>query len=81
MNKQKLKWQVSRNSKTKGKLVYNGSFNLDEEIKAAHASDTLARNLMKNGEEGHKLNFPDDETVVWPEKVNYKYFAAFRKYF
>merc|ERR1712098_856582 len=38
----------------------------DEET-AAHASDTLARKLMKNGEKGHKLNFPDDSTEVYPE--------------
>merc|ERR1712098_693234 len=35
---------------------------------AAHASDTLARNLMENGDQKHKLNFPDDHTEVYPEE-------------
>jgi len=48
-------------------MVGNGFYN-DEET-AAHASDTLARKLMKNGEKGHRLNFPDDETEVYPEKT------------
>jgi hypothetical protein len=38
----------------------------DEET-AAHASDTLARKLTENGEKGHRLNFPDDYTEVYPE--------------
>merc|ERR1712098_361031 len=40
----------------------------DEET-AAHASDTLARKLVANGEKGHKLNFPDEHTEVYPEEV------------
>jgi hypothetical protein len=43
----------------------------DEET-AAHATDTLARKLMANGEKNHKLNFPDDNTEVYAEKVNYQ---------
>merc|ERR1712098_458096 len=42
----------------------------DTEEAAAHASDTLARQLMKNGEFDHKLNFPDDETEVYAEKTS-----------
>merc|ERR1711964_659436 len=58
---------MGRRSKIQGKPVCNGCFNRDEKMKAAHASDTLARALMKNGEK-HKLNFPNDETEVWKEK-------------
>jgi len=28
----------------------------------------LARKLMKNGEQNHKLNFPGDHTEVYPEE-------------
>jgi len=52
--------------KEKHKMVYNGSYK-DEET-AAHASDTLARKLIGDGEKGHKLNFPDDHTEVYPKK-------------
>ena len=75
-NKGNLKWMVRRWSKTDGKLIYNGYCNVNEEIRAAHASDTLARQLIEKGEEEHKLNFPNDETEVRLEKVNYKYFTA-----
>jgi hypothetical protein len=47
-------------------MMCNGSYK-DEET-AAHASDTLARKFMANDEYGHKLNFPDDCTEVYPEK-------------
>ena len=43
-------------------MLYNGCY--DDEKTAAHASDTLARQLMENGEQGHKLNFPDEYTEV-----------------
>merc|ERR1712098_596252 len=59
-------WYVQRRSRDTKKAVYNGYYK-DEEI-AAHASDTLARKLMNNGEKKHKLNFPDDHTEVWAEK-------------
>merc|ERR1712058_91254 len=36
----------------------------DNEETTAHASDTLARKLMRSGEQYHKLNFRDDETEV-----------------
>merc|ERR1712034_87500 len=49
-------------SNNKKKMVYNGVYDTEEE--AAHASDTLARKLMKNGEQVRKLNFPDDKTEV-----------------
>merc|ERR1712098_463723 len=55
--------------KNEKKNVYNGCYK-DEET-AAHASDTLARQLIANGEKGHKLNFPDDHTEVYPEKVKF----------
>merc|ERR1712098_617376 len=45
----------------------NGTYK-DEEA-AAHASDTLARKLMANGEHHHRLNFPDDNTEVIPERT------------
>jgi len=67
-NKNNERWQVQRWSKNeKNNVVYNGSYK-DEET-AAHASDTLARKLIANGEKGHKLNFPDDHTEVYPEEV------------
>merc|ERR1712098_156266 len=47
-------------------MVYNGSYK-DEET-AVHASDTLARKLMENGEHNHKLNFPGDDTKEYPTK-------------
>ena len=46
-------------------MLRNGCY--DNEDTAARASDTLARKLMANGEQGHKLNFPDDDTDVFPE--------------
>merc|ERR1712096_262159 len=49
------------------KMVYYGCYD-NEEI-AAHASDTLARELMENGEQDHKLNLPDDYIEVHPEKT------------
>jgi len=59
-NKQRETWRVQRRSKKERKPVFNGTYK-DEET-AAHASDTLARKLLTNGEKGHKLNFPDDDT-------------------
>merc|ERR1712098_995892 len=43
------KWLVQRKSKNENKNVYNGCY--DDEETAAHASDTLARKIMKNGEQ------------------------------
>merc|ERR1712098_116100 len=60
------RWQAQRYSKPGNKVVYNGSYRKEET--AAHASDTLARTLMRNGEEYHMLNFPDDYTEVYPER-------------
>merc|ERR1712098_624684 len=60
------KWHVRRRSKNEKKMVYYGSY--DNEETAAHASDTLIRKLMKNGEQGQKLNFPDDHTEVHAEE-------------
>merc|ERR1712098_611988 len=59
-HKSKAKWLAYRVSKHEKKIVHNGSY--DTEEAAANASDTLAKKLMKTGEQGHKLNFPDDET-------------------
>ena len=48
-------------------MIHNGcSYSTEEE--AAHASDTLARKLIANGEQGHKLNFSDDDTEVFADK-------------
>merc|ERR1712098_56275 len=54
-----------------GKRIYNGHFK-DEET-AARARDTLARKLIENGEKGHKLNFPNDETEVHAKTNSSKY--------
>merc|ERR1712098_244462 len=67
-DKKQSKWRVERWSKIEKKMIYKGRFNAHEETKAVHASDTLARELMKNGENGHHLNFPDDKTKERLEK-------------
>merc|ERR1712098_1014717 len=36
---------------------------------AARASDALAIKLMANGEQNHKLNFPDEDTEVFPDRA------------
>merc|ERR1712098_732410 len=59
-------WFARRYSKHENKVICNGCYG-DEET-AAHASDTLARKLMEKGEQNHKLNFPDDDTDVFPEE-------------
>jgi len=66
-HKQSGKWSTCRRSKYKNKNVYNGTYKNEET--AAHASDTLARKLIANGEKGHKLNFSDNETEVNPEET------------
>ena len=63
------KWYVQRHIKHEKKLVGNGSYKNEE--RAAHASDTLAKKLMANSEKGHKLNFPDDDTEVFPEVTKF----------
>jgi len=63
----------TRHSKLEKKDVYNGVY--ENEERAAHASDTLARILIANGEQGHKLNFPDDNTEVFPEKNSPRNFS------
>jgi hypothetical protein len=69
------KWQAVRWSKNERRLVSNGLY--DNEETAAHASDTVARKLMAKGENNHKLNFPDDETVVCrEEKKTSKYIGV-----
>merc|ERR1712098_112613 len=60
------KWRAQRHSKLEKKMLHNGSY--ENEETAARASDTLARKLMANGEQAHKLNFPDDDTEVFPEE-------------
>merc|ERR1712098_264253 len=43
----------------------------------AHASDNLARKLMANGKQNLKLNFPDENAEVLPEKTaSSKYFGV-----
>ena len=68
--KSQERWHAHRWSKAAKTTVYNGYYR-DEET-AAHASDTLARKLMKNGKHNFKLNFPDDDTEVFSEKVTTK---------
>jgi len=69
------KWRVQRWSKSKETNITNGCYG-DEET-AAHASDTLARELMENGEHGHKLNFPDDDTEVhWENYFSSKFIGV-----
>merc|ERR1712098_559561 len=70
-NKVQSKWRVQRrsNSKVSEKdILYNGSYS-DEET-AAHASDTLARDLIARGGKYLKLNFPHDETEVQGKRLN-----------
>jgi len=65
-HKNRSKWCAQRWCKPEHKMVYNGNY--DDEEAAAHASDTLARKLMCNGEQKLKLNFPDDSTEVYPDE-------------
>ena len=44
-------------------IVRNGSF--ENKANAAIASDTLARKLLTNDEQGHRLNFPDEYNKVY----------------
>merc|ERR1712098_74657 len=62
----KKSWRAQRWNKDENKKVYNGYYK-DEET-AAHASDTLARKLMTNGEQNLRLNFPDNHTEVFPDR-------------
>merc|ERR1712098_500377 len=71
------KWYAYRRSKNQKKIVYNGSFK--DEVTAAHASDTLARKLIANGETHHKLNFPDDDTEMYAKKKNNYFGTSNRK--
>ena len=66
-NKAHKTWSAKRRSKYEKKTVSNGNYKYEDA--AAHASDTLARKLMENGEQNHILNFPEDDTKVFPEKV------------
>merc|ERR1712098_339556 len=54
------RWQAQRWDNKDNKQVYNGCNHKDEET-AARASDTLARKMMRNGEQNLKLNFSDDD--------------------
>merc|ERR1712098_704947 len=63
-NKQVSNWRVERRSKNK--TLYNGYY--EDEETAARASDTFARKLMNNSEQTLKLNFPEDDTEVYPEE-------------
>merc|ERR1712034_261845 len=53
-------------SKHERKIIHGGYY--DNEETAGHASDSLARKFMANGEQSHKLNFPDDDTEVFFEE-------------
>jgi len=61
-NEKTKRWVAQRYSKT-AKGPFNNGTHKDEET-AAHASDTLARKLMENGEQNLILNFPNDKTEV-----------------
>merc|ERR1712098_857224 len=61
------KWRVQRRSKLEKKIICNGRY--ENEETAARASDTLARKLMANGEQAHKLNFPDDDIEVFLDRA------------
>jgi len=65
--KKKSTWCVSRWSKKEKKTMYNGRF--EDEETAARVSDILARKLIANGEHGHKLNFPENDSEVYQEGV------------
>jgi len=67
-------WCAYRRSKNDHKIVHNGTYKNEET--AAHASDTLAKLLITNGEKDHKLNFPDDTTEMFPETKREKYFGV-----
>merc|ERR1712034_37774 len=49
------RWSVSE------KKLFNGGIYVDE-VTAAHASDTLARELMTGSDQNLKLNFPGNNT-------------------
>ena len=66
------RWFAQRHSKLQKKMIRNGVY--DNEETAAHASDTLARKLMANGEQGHKLNFLNEYTEVFREINNFETF-------
>jgi len=72
--KSHLKYCAQRRSKHDKKNLFNGCY--DDEETAARASDTLARILMENNEKDHKLNFPDDDTEVYPEEKKFKYIGV-----
>merc|ERR1712098_225265 len=74
-NKMTARWNVYRHSKKEKKTIHGGTHKNEET--AAHASDTLTRKLIANGEKGHKLNFPDDDTEVCPEFKSSNYFGVF----
>jgi len=68
------KWKVQRYSKNKGTVAYFGHY--DDERTAGLASDNLARKLMQNGEQNHKLNFPDEFTEVYPQEKSSKFIGV-----
>ena len=60
-------WRAQRHSKLEKTMIYYGTY--DNEEAAARASDTLARKLLANGEQNHRLNFSNDDTEIFPEEV------------
>jgi len=52
--------------KTENKMVYNGCCKDEEAV--ALVSDTLARNLIVNGEQNHKLNFPNSDNEKYQQR-------------
>jgi len=75
-HKNNSKWGARRWSKHENKQINNGYYKIEET--AAHASDTLARKLIENGERDHKLNFPDDCTEMHREikRITSKYIGV-----
>jgi len=67
-------WCARRWSKNENKMFYNGYY--ENEETAAHASDTLAKQLMRKGERSQTLNFPEDDTEIYPEEKHPKYFGV-----
>jgi len=72
--KTRSKWKAQRYSKNENKLIFNGYHNTEKT--AAHASDTLASKLIENGEQRHKLNFPDDKTEVYKKRNTSQYIGV-----
>jgi len=63
----KCDFDLCENCKNFHKNKKNSYRTYKSELAAARASDALVRKLMKNGEKGHKLNYPGDDTELHGE--------------